>query len=204
MEVLLDDDVAAAGEAGVLVADHDRGPRRRALRVLRAVDEPEQVALVEELEPVHLVDHLRVPVEPDHQPPGELEAQVEAMGADVEEQVAGCRDGGVPGAGELGERMQAGRARPAEEAVPELGADADHARQRGLGDAEADRSPQPADVRQHVADLVLGAGVHGEDEEDRRLGERRQNGLGLDCRHRVSLYALQRQAYPLVAAGPGR
>ncbi len=65
-----------------------------------------------------------------------------------------------------------------------------------LGDAESDRSPQPADVRQQVADLVLGARVHGEHEEDRRLGERRQNGLRLGVRHGVSLQPVTREGYP--------
>ena len=58
VQVLLHDDVAAAGERRVLVADHDGRAAAAALRVLGAVDEPEQVALVERLEAVHLVDDL--------------------------------------------------------------------------------------------------------------------------------------------------
>jgi hypothetical protein len=38
---------------------------------------------------MHLVDHLRVPAQPIREPLGKLEAQIEAMSPDVEEQVAG-------------------------------------------------------------------------------------------------------------------
>ena len=47
VDVLLHDDVAAARERRVLVADQDRRRGRGALGILGAVDEPEQVALVE-------------------------------------------------------------------------------------------------------------------------------------------------------------
>ena len=133
VQVLLDDDVAAAGEGRVLVADQDRGDRRLALRVLGAVDEAEQVALVEGPEAVHLVDHPARPAAAGHQPLRELEAQVQAVGADVEQQVARRRR--RAGAGrrrQLGERVQAGRPRRAEQPVPDAGADADDAGQLAL------------------------------------------------------------------------
>ena len=111
VEVLLDDHVAAAGERRVLVADERRRLRRAALGVLGAVDEAEQVALVERAEAVHLVDDASVALEPLGQPLGELEAEIEPVRADVEQQVARGRDRGVALAGDLGERVQAGRAR---------------------------------------------------------------------------------------------
>ena len=83
-------DVAAAGEVRVLVADQrGRDARPRAGRVLGAVDEAQQVALVEVLEAVHLVD-ARWPRRRSrsHQLRGQLEAQVHPPGADVEQQVA--------------------------------------------------------------------------------------------------------------------
>ena len=107
------------------------------------------------------------------------------MRAEVEEQVAGRRRRDVPRAGEPAERVQPGRARRAEQPVPDGSADADHAGQLALGDPEPDRAPQPADVRQRVADLVLGARVHGQGEEDRRLGERGEDRLGLSCLHEL-------------------
>ena len=60
---------------------------------------------------------------------------------------------------ELGERMQPGRPRRAEQAVPQLGADADHAAQLALGDPKADRSLEAADIREQIADRVLGARI---------------------------------------------
>ena len=170
------------------------------LRVLRAVDEAEQVALVERPESVHLVDHPRVPPEATRQPLGELEAQVEAMSADVKEQVAGRRGRAVPGAGEPRERMQPGRARRAEQPLPHGGADAHHAGQRPLRDPEAHRSPEPADVRQHVADPVLGPRIDGQREEDRRLGDRGQDGL----RARRPLRRRRFPRHRAVCAVPGR
>ena len=89
--------------------------------------------------------------QPVHEPLGELEAKVEAVRADVKQQVAGGRDRGVSRAGEARKRVQAGGARLAEEAVPEHRADPDDARQLALGDAEADRALEAADVGEHVA-----------------------------------------------------
>ena len=57
VQVLLHVHVAAAREIGVLVADLGGGDREGAVRVFGAVDEPEQVAVVEEPEAVGLVDH---------------------------------------------------------------------------------------------------------------------------------------------------
>jgi hypothetical protein len=116
------------------------------------VDEPEQVSLVERLEPVHLVHHLDVRCQAVHQPLGELEAEIERLRPDVEQQVAGRRDRRVPTAPELRERMRPRGSRLAEEAVPGLRAEPDDAAQLAVGDAEADRSPEPAHIGQHVAD----------------------------------------------------
>ena len=111
MNVLLNHDIAAAGELRILIANHHRVECRRAFRVLGAVDEPEQVALVEGLESMHLVDHSRDPAESIHQPLSELEAQVEPMSAEVEQQIAGRRHGRVLPACDFGERMQTGGTR---------------------------------------------------------------------------------------------
>ena len=56
VQVFLHDHVAAAGERGILVADERGVDRRVPVRVLGAVDEAEQVAVVEVAEAVHLVD----------------------------------------------------------------------------------------------------------------------------------------------------
>jgi hypothetical protein len=69
--------------------------------------------------------------------------------------------------------------RRAEEAVPEVRPDPHHAAQPGVGRPEADRAPQPAEVRQQVGDDPLPARIDAEGEEDRRLGQRREDVLGL-------------------------
>ena len=95
MQVLLDDDIAAAREVRVVVADEQGVVGGRTDRVLGAVDEAEQVAAVEVAEAVHLVDDGRGAAEPLGHPGSELEAEVQLLGLDVEEQVARSRDRGV-------------------------------------------------------------------------------------------------------------
>ena len=56
MQIFLHDDVAAAGEGGVLVADISGVDGRLPGRILRAVDEAEQIAVVEIAKAMHLVD----------------------------------------------------------------------------------------------------------------------------------------------------
>ncbi|GAA2769800.1 hypothetical protein GCM10019017_08240 [Streptomyces showdoensis] len=83
VQVLLHDHVAAAPESGVLVADEDGPGRDPALGVLAAVDESQQVTLVEVAEAVHLVDDGHGTREAPRDQPGQLEAEVHALGAYV-------------------------------------------------------------------------------------------------------------------------
>ena len=86
--------------------------RQRTVRVLGAVDEAEQVAVVEEPEAVHLVDDGdRTRHRLDHLG-GQFEADVEHLGADVEQQIARCGRRVVAGALELDEGVQFGRPGP--------------------------------------------------------------------------------------------
>ena len=119
------------------------------------------------------------------------------MGANVKQQVARGRDRRVLGADEARERTQRGRARISEQAIPQLAADPDHARQRALGQPEADRPLQSADVGQQLAEAVLGAGVDRQHEEDRGLGERCEDGLRLGWLHDESYSADPRRARSL-------
>ncbi len=64
MHVLLHVHIAAAREIGVLVADFGGRHRQWSVRVLGAVDETEEVAVVEEPESVHLVDDRDAPPAP--------------------------------------------------------------------------------------------------------------------------------------------
>ncbi len=181
VQVLLHDDVAAAGEVGIFLTDQHGCRCGRAGGILGAVDEAQQVAFVEVFEAMHLVDDLGVRSEPRGQLARELKAQIHPPGPDVEEQIAGRGHRAVPRTGELGKRMQRSWARVAEEPVPEIGTDADHARELAVGDAKADRPAQPGDVRQEIAGYLITLRIHRQHKEDRRLGERGEDRLRL-CR----------------------
>lgn len=184
--VLLDHQVAAAAVGGVLVfGDHHRLLGLIALRILGPVDEAEQVALVKGAEAVHLVDHADAVAEAVGDQPRQLEAEVEATGADVEEEVAGSRGRGVNLAAQFLEGVQFGRQRRVEEALPERRPDPDDATQARIRGAEADRAAQPAEVRQQFEHRVLAALVDADREEDRRVGERGEDRLRL-FGHRAS------------------
>ena len=71
------------------------------------VDEAEQVAVVEEREAVHLVHDARVPAQPIDDDVRELEAHVDAARPQVQEEVAGGRDGRVGRPDDRLERVQA-------------------------------------------------------------------------------------------------
>lgn len=73
--------------------------------------------------------------------------------------------------------MQAGWARAAEQSTPHSCADTGYAGELAFGDPEADRPPKAADIREQVADRLLGLRTEGQREEDRRLGNRGQDRL---------------------------
>jgi hypothetical protein len=112
---------------------------------------------------MHLVDDPRGSGEPIRQPLGQLEAEVETMCAEVDEEIAGRGGGAVRPTRDCPERMQPGRARRAEEPLPDASSDADHARQPTLGDPEAHRAPKSTDVRQHIAYFVVGVRLDRQD-----------------------------------------
>jgi hypothetical protein len=93
VHVLLYDDIAPARvraiAVGVGVDQHRRG-RGRAFGILGAVHESEQIAFVERSETVDLVDDSCLVCEALGEPLRELEAEIEPVGADVEEEIAGC------------------------------------------------------------------------------------------------------------------
>ena len=78
-------------------------------------------------------------------------------------------------AGEPRERVQVGRLGVSEQPVPEARADADDAGQLALGDPEADRALERADVGEQLAHSLLATRLDRQDQEDRRLGERGQD-----------------------------
>ena len=142
--------VATAGEFRVLVADLGCRDSRRAVRVLGSVDEPEQITVVEEPEPVHLVDHGHRPGHRSQDVIGQLEADVQRLGPNMEQQVPGRCRGRVSGAVQRDERVQFGRSRAVEQPVPGVRADRGDRRQILGRLAKPGRPNQPGDPRQRV------------------------------------------------------
>ena len=108
------------------------------------------------------------------------------MSTDVKEEVARRRHGRVPRAGNLAEGMETRWTRPPEEAIPKSAAETGDAGELTLRDAKTDRPFQRADIGEQRPHLLLAAGFHAEDEEDRGLGQRRQNGLWFGCTQKGS------------------
>ena len=122
VKILLHDHVAAAGERGILLADDGGVDGRLIHRVLRPVDEADQVAIIEVSEAVHLVRRGNRAAEPRHDLRRQFEAQIHPRGADVKQDVARRRDGVMP-AVDLAERMQILRPWLAEQPIPCVGAE---------------------------------------------------------------------------------
>ena len=180
VRVLLHDDVAATGELRILVADEHRRCGRGPLRVLRAVDEAQQVALVEVLEAVRLVDDVGVTAEAIHDLAAQLEAHVHVMRAHMQEQVARRRGSHVVRAVQCLERVQPLRPGCAEHPVPQQRADAEYGIQVVRRGAERHRPGDPRQVGEQVADDLLAPFSHREHEEERGAGGR---GDDLLCDH---------------------
>ena len=121
MKVLLHDHVTSAGESSILLADDGGVDSGLIHRVLRPVDETNQVAVIEVIEAVHLVCRGNCAAEPRHDLCRQFEAQIHSCGADMKEDVARCCDG-VMAAVDLTERVQFFRLRCPEEPVPCVGA----------------------------------------------------------------------------------
>ena len=106
MQIFLDDDIAAAGEVGIFIADERRGGQIEAGRVGRAVDKAEQVAGIEIAKARDFVDDRHGVPEVVEQNALELEAHVGTFGADVEEKVARRRGGRMNRSLDRRERFQ--------------------------------------------------------------------------------------------------
>ena len=165
-DVALHGDVAAAGVRGILVADDGEGEALIAARVLGAVDEADQVAAVEVGEAVRLVDDRDGVAEAGEDQAGELVAEVLALGADVQQHVAGRRRRQAPAVGERAERMQLRRsAVPGQQARPGVGADRHDAAERRRLVAMADCAHQVRHPGERHPHLLLGVGAQLEDQE---------------------------------------
>lgn len=179
VQVLLDDHITAALEGGVLFADEHGVGGRPALGVLAAVDEAEQVAVVEVLESMDFVDDRDRAVQSFHDQPGEFEAEVHAAGPEVEQEVSRRGRGPVAPARQLGERVQLLGARPAEQPVPGRRSDADDAAEVVAGCPEGDGTAQSRDILQQATDRVLAPRRDGDHEEHGGPGRSGDHSLRL-------------------------
>ena len=169
MNVLLHDDVAAAGVGRILVADQRGLDGLLALRVLGAVDEAHHAAGIqvpEAMDLVHRHDGVAQLFADAH---GQFEAGVGARGADVQQQVPGCGRGGVFGTLEGFHGVQPlGQGVVGEEPGPGVVADADHAAEVGAGQAQVQGAQHGRHFAQGVARGVGGfvAVSQGQHDED--------------------------------------
>ena len=122
MKVLLNDHVAPAGKRGILFADDGGLDRSRFHRILRPIDEADQVAIIEIVEAVYFIRGGDGVAEPRHDLCRQFKAQIYAHGADMKEDVTRRRDGVMPAA-DLGERLQVLRPRLSEQPIPCVGAE---------------------------------------------------------------------------------
>ena len=74
MKIFLHDDIAAAGERSILLADEHGIDRCRASRVLRPVDETHEIAVVEVTEALHFIHRGNGIPDTRHKLSGKLEA----------------------------------------------------------------------------------------------------------------------------------
>jgi hypothetical protein len=118
VKILLDDDVASAGESGVFVANEDSVGGRAACGIFGAVHKAEEIALVEVAETLNFVGSGDGAFEARQDLRGKFETKIHMLGANVKHQVTGRRDGVARARANLPEGMKFGRTRRAETGGP--------------------------------------------------------------------------------------
>src|SRR5215813_5698839 len=117
MQVLLYDHVAPTGKRGILLADDGGVDSSLFHRVLRPIDEADQVAIIEVVEAVHFIHRGNCAAEPRHDLCRQFEAQVHARCTDMKKDITRrCRSMMLPA--DFTEWMQMFRLRHSEEPVP--------------------------------------------------------------------------------------
>jgi hypothetical protein len=89
VQIFLHDHIAAARECRILLADERCVDHRLAARILGAIDEPQQVAVVEVTKATDLVDRGDCAGEACHDLHRHLEAKIHPFRADMKHQVPG-------------------------------------------------------------------------------------------------------------------
>jgi len=110
----------AAGKGGVFGANISRIDRRLPGWVLGAIDKSDKIAVVEIAKAMDFIDRRGRVADPGHDLGRQLEAQVHALGANVEEEIAG-RGNRMARAGlDLAKGVQLRRPRLAKETIPRV------------------------------------------------------------------------------------
>jgi hypothetical protein len=194
VKILLDDYVAAGGVVWVIGFGDESGVERgEAARVFGAVDEAEEVAIVEIAEAVGFVDFVECGGDSGHDLGDEFEAEVHALRAKMEEEVGGSRWSVAVAGAEFFEGVEFRGARiVGEEFVPGVGTEGGDAREATFDAAEVDGAVDAGEVGDEVADggVARGVGLDGGNEEDGGACERGEDGLrcgggfvGAGCGH---------------------
>ena len=179
VEIFLHDDVAAAGKGRIFGSDQGGIEHFLAPRVLRSVDETQEIAVVEVAEAVDLVDGRDRTADARHDLGREFEAQVHALGANVKHDVARRRDRVARPGSNLPERMQFCRPRIPEEPRPCIGANSHDAGQRTFDVAEFHGAEQGAEVctERPQGRSIVRSRIDRQHQEDRGAAERCRYGL---------------------------
>src|SRR5271156_3037838 len=127
MQILLHNDVASAGERRVLFANEGSFDRGVVGGVFRAVDKAEQIALIKVAKAINLIDGGDCVTKLRHDLGRQLEGNVGALGANVEEDIARRGHRLARAGADFLERMELGGTRRGEEPIPYLGAEAEDA-----------------------------------------------------------------------------
>ena len=85
MEIFLHDHIAATGEGGILLADECGIDHRLTARILGAVDEAQEVAVIEVTKAVDFIDRRNRVAEACHDLRRNLEAKVHPLRTDMEQ-----------------------------------------------------------------------------------------------------------------------
>src|SRR5215469_7429818 len=107
------------------------------------------------------------------------ETEIHALGANVKEQVSGCRNSMARARANFMEGMEFARTWRAEERVPGIGAEAHDAGESTIEGAETDGAKQAREIRaeRKDRDTIFGTGIDGDDKKNCDFGEWRGNEL---------------------------
>ena len=175
VEIFLHDDVAAAGERGVLVADDHGIDHCLAPRILRPVDETHEIAVVKVTEAMHFVYRQYSISETRHDLHRKFEAQIHTLRADVEQQVARRGNRMARSCANLLERTKLRRPRRSKEPVPRVGPKGHDAGEAPFKVAKFHCSQQRGEVsaERPQGRSIVETRVYRRYQEDRGAGERR-------------------------------